>query len=175
MSRRKFVAAELGLAAFALLVAPLAFLAFAGVAKAMGLDEGTPLFDRTATLAVLIFGTPILWAAAAPMVKRCRDAGLPPAAMLGAAFLMPSLDQMLLVPAFGARLPWPVHFMTPIAGALIASAWVLMIFIPNRYVVRDGPRIAAEKAARRATAEAVRLEAAHGSDKSDPGPWGVRR
>ncbi|MBX7248406.1 MAG: hypothetical protein K1X35_05065 [Caulobacteraceae bacterium] len=169
MSRRKFVLAELALAALLLLLGPLAVLAFAAAAGAIGLHEGTPLFERTATLAALAAGAPLLWAAAAPMVKRCRDAGLPPAALLGAVFLMPSLDRMLLVPAFAARLPGPLDFMTPIAGALIASAWVLMVVMPNRYVVRDAPLRAAEKAARRAA------RAAAAGPRPPAGPWGARR
>lgn len=138
MSRRKFVLAELALAALLLLLGPLAVLAFAAAAGAIGLHEGTPLFERTATLAALAAGAPLLWAAAAPMVKRCRDAGLPPLAMLGAIFALPIVDHALLAPEFTARMPWPLDWMTPISAAVIASAVLLMVCMPCRYVVRDG-------------------------------------
>ncbi len=137
MTRRKFVQAQFGLFAAALFAAPLLFVLFVVAAGSMGLEQGDPGFDAVGFLYLMAVSAPLLWAAAAPMVKRCRDAGLPPLAMLGAVFVMPVLDRTLLAPEFSARLPWPVDWMTPISGAVIASAWLLMVCMPCRYVVRD--------------------------------------
>jgi uncharacterized membrane protein YhaH (DUF805 family) len=137
MSRRKFVMAELALVLAVLFVAPLEFLLFAMVAGFLGISQEQPGFVAAATVWAIAAAVPVLWAAAAPMVKRCRDAGLPPAAMLGAVFLMPMLDRMLLVPVFHARMAWPLDWMTPISGAIIASAVLLMVCMPCRYVVRE--------------------------------------
>jgi len=136
MSRRKFVIAELLLALAVLAVLPLEFLLFALVAGWLGVSQDRPGFVAAATVWAVVGALPVLWAAAAPMIKRCRDAGLPPAAMLGAVFLMPLLDRILLAPVFNARLAWPLDWMTPISGAVIASAWLLMICMPCRYSVR---------------------------------------
>ena len=136
MSRRKFVQAQLGLFATVLFLSPLLFVLFVVGAGALGLEHGEPGFDAVGILYAMAVSAPVLWAAAAPMVKRCRDAGLPPLAMLGAVFVMPILDHTLLASEFSARLPWPVDWMTPISGAVIASAWLLMVCMPCRYVVR---------------------------------------
>lgn len=136
MTRRKFVQAQLGLFAATLFLAPLLFVLFVVAAGAVGLEQGEPGFDALGLLYGMAVSAPVMWAAAAPMVKRCRDAGLPPVAMLGAIFVMPILDHTLLAPVFSARLPWPVDWMTPISGAVIASAWLLMVCMPCRYVVR---------------------------------------
>jgi uncharacterized membrane protein YhaH (DUF805 family) len=137
MSRRKFVVAELVLVLVVLLAVPLEFLLFAMVAGFLGISQEQPGFLAAAALWAVMMAVPVLWAAAAPMVKRCRDAGLPPVAMLGAVFLMPMLDRMLLAPVFHARMSWPLDWMTPISGAIIASAVLLMVCMPCRYVVRD--------------------------------------
>jgi uncharacterized membrane protein YhaH (DUF805 family) len=137
MTRRKFVQAQLGLFAAALFLSPLLFVLFVVAAGAVGLEQGEPGFDAVGILYLVAVSVPFLWAAAAPMVKRCRDAGLPPLALLGAIFFMPILDRALLAPEFNARLPWPVDWMTPISGAVIASAWLLMVCMPCRYVVRE--------------------------------------
>ena len=138
ISRRKFVQAQLGLFAAALFLSPLLFVLFVVAAGSVGLEQGDPGFDAVGILYAMLVSAPLLWAAVAPMVKRCRDAGLPPLALLGAIFFMPILDSALLAPEFSARLPWPVDWMTPISGAVIASAWLLMVCMPCRYVVRDG-------------------------------------
>ena len=143
MSRRKFVQAQLGLFAAALFLSPLLFVLFVVAAGSVGLEQGEPGFDAVGLFYAMAISAPLLWAAAAPMVKRCRDAGLPPLAMLGAIFVMPFLDRMLLAPVFSARLAWPVDWLTPISGAVIASAWLLMVCMPCRYVVRDGKAAAA--------------------------------
>lgn len=137
MSRRKFVMAELVLAMVVLLAVPVEFLLFAMVAGLLGISPDQPGFVAAGALWAMLLAVPVLWAMAAPMVKRCRDAGLPPLAMLGAVFLMPALDRMLLAPVFNARLAWPLDWMTPISGAIIASAVLLMVCMPNRYVVRE--------------------------------------
>jgi uncharacterized membrane protein YhaH (DUF805 family) len=137
MSRRKFVIAELLLAVAVLLAVPLEYLLFAIIAQGLHIGPDQPGFVAAAVLWGLTLAVPTLWAAAAPMVKRCRDAGLPPVAMLGAVFLMPILDRMMLAPVFSARLAWPLDWMTPLGGALIASALLLMACMPCRYVVRE--------------------------------------
>ena len=146
MSRRKFVMAELLLVLVLLFVVPLEFLLFALVAGWLGISQDHPGFVAAATVWAMAGAVPVLWAAAAPMIKRCRDAGLPPVAMLGAVFLMPLLDKMLLAPVFNARMAWPLDWMTPISGAVIASAWLLMICMPCRYVVRKDEAAEAEAA-----------------------------
>lgn len=138
MTRRKFVQAQLGLFAAALFATPLLFVLFVVAAGSVGLEQGEPGFDAVGMLYAMAVSAPLLWAVAAPMVKRCRDAGLPPLAMLGAIFVMPILDRTLLAPVFSARLPWPIDWMTPISAAVIASAWLLMVCMPCRYVVREG-------------------------------------
>ena len=137
MTRRKFVQAQLGLLAVALFLSPLLFVLFVVAAGSVGLEQGEPGFDAIGILYAMAVAAPLLWAAAAPMVKRCRDAGLPPLAMLGAVFVMPILDRALLAPVFSARLAWPLDWMTPISGAVIASGWLLMVCMPCRYVVRE--------------------------------------
>lgn len=137
MTRRKFVQAQLCLFAGAFFASPLLIVLFIVAAGSVGLEQGEPGFDAIGFLYLMAVSVPLLWAAAAPMVKRCRDAGLPPVAMLGAVFVMPILDRTLLAPVFSARLPWPIDWMTPVAGAVIASAWLLMVCMPCRYVVRD--------------------------------------
>ena len=136
MTRRKFAQAQLGLFAATLFLSPLLFVLFVVAAGAVGLEQGEPGFDGVGFFYAMVVSAPLLWAVAAPMVKRCRAAGLPPVAMLGAVFLMPILDRTLLASVFSARLPWPVDWMTPISGAVIASAWLLMVCMPCRYVVR---------------------------------------
>lgn len=138
MSRRKFVQAQLGLFAAALFLSPLLFVLFIVVAGSVGLEQGEPGFDAVGILYAMLVSVPLLWAAAAPMVKRCRDAGLPPLAVLGAIFVMPIVDHALLAPEFTARMPWPLDWMTPISAAVIASAVLLMVCMPCRYVVRGG-------------------------------------
>lgn len=137
MSRRKFMQAQLGLFAAVLFLSPLLFVLGVVAAGAVGLEQGEPGFDAVGILYAMAVSAPLLWALAAPMVKRCRDAGLPPLAMLGAVFVMPILDHALLAPQFSARMPWPIDGMTPISAAVIASAWLLMVCMPCRYVVRD--------------------------------------
>lgn len=149
MSRRKFVQAQLGLFAAALFLSPLLFVLFVVAAGSVGLEQGEPGFDAVGILYAMVVSVPLLWAAAAPMVKRCRDAGLPPLAVLGAIFAMPIVDHALLAPEFTARMPWPMDWMTPISAAVIASALLLMVCMPCRYVVRDG------KAGRSRPADAV--------------------
>lgn len=138
MSRRKFVQAQLGLLAAVLFLSPLLFVLFVVAAGSVGLEQGDPGFDAVGILYAMLVSVPLLWAAAAPMVKRCRDAGLPPLAVLGAIFAMPIVDRALLAPEFTARMPWPMDWMTPISAAVMASALLLMVCMPCRYVVRDG-------------------------------------
>lgn len=143
MGRRKFLAANLAFAGLAMIAALISTMTLVAIARESGLAPGHALFDGLVAAGAVSGAALVVWAASALVVKRCRDAGVPAWAMLSALFLTPAIDSVLLAPLAHARLSWPLDGMTPLGGAVVASAYLLLLCLPSR----KGPRAHPESAA----------------------------
>lgn len=131
MRRRSFVRASLGFCCLMLLAAWLGVALLAWTARANGLEPGDPAFRL-----MLVVGGGALVALAgvslsAMIIKRSRDAGLPPAPFMVAILLTPLADPLLLAPLLDHRLPWPLEGATPAMPLVVLTAYAILAFKPS--------------------------------------------
>ena len=74
----------------------------------------------------------LAWAASAQVVKRLRDAGLPPAACCAAYLALFSFDGRWLSVMAPGRAPWPLSGVTPLTGTLFAAGCIILFLAPSR-------------------------------------------
>ena len=131
MRRRSFIRASLGLAFLMLLATWLGVVGLAWAAKANGVEPGDPTFRL-----MLLAGGGSLVAFAgvsfsALIIKRSRDAGLPPAPFMAAILLTPLADPLLLAPLLDHRLPSPLGGATPAMPLVVLTAYAILAFKPS--------------------------------------------
>jgi len=131
MRRRSFIRASLGFCFLMALATWLGVVLLAAIATSNGIEPGSDAFGLMLGLGG---GTLVALAGlclSALIIKRSRDAGLPPAPFMAAILLAPLADPLLLAPLLDQRLPWPLDGATPAMPLVVLTAYAVLAFKPS--------------------------------------------
>lgn len=131
MRRKSFARASLTFAFLMMLAAWAGVGLLAFVARNAGLEPGDAGFSALLALGggAMLLATGVC--ASAMIIKRARDAGLPPLPFMAAILLGPLADQLLLTPLLDERMFWPFDGMTPVGPLVAVAAWAALVFTPS--------------------------------------------
>ena len=97
-----------------------------------------------ATLPLVVFS---VWSSLALMIKRIRDTGLSPLAVIGAYFLVQLIDTVAIAHLTDMRLFAPFEYSTPLGAFVTVAFTVFLLLWPSE----DAPSTGAAPDARDAT------------------------
>jgi len=149
MTRRKFLAYNIGLAGLAIAGLYAGLVALRIFAKVTGTAPGEPLFAAAAWAGAAILAGGVLWSMAAMAVKRSRDAGLPVKPVAAGLPAAPFLDHMILAPMTPDRLGWPLDGLTPAAIVVMAGIYLFLLTVPSLPERQAGEALARARLPRR--------------------------
>lgn len=131
MKRGSFIAHHIGLG---LIGAAAGFLGIIGLriaSKAMGFEQGDPVFNIAAIALSVVLGALLIWGLVAMAIKRCRDAGLPKRPVAAVTPAAVFIDHMFLAPKAGEGFTWAFDNFTPAVLVVVGVVYLVLVLTPS--------------------------------------------